>query len=358
MRLDAYSPRVAFDDLYGESAPPPQVSRGDVERVCGAIVRQADRWRLAPPPMSIAVIGVDAATWSFTAPGAPVLGDDSTGAYPIFGDLYRRFTIALPEPKIMRLDTEASYCAFRDTRRLPYILRLEERLANLEGAVASHVADHHGGGRLADLEERFEQHIAAPSDDPLDEPSEEFYARSAEVLGALEEVKHGGSSVPLPLPDWALGKIECWQDGAEILCTIRLASPEGKLLMATTGAPAERYVEEVLGYARQAGVGGDELYTVGPAIVQVLGGRALCGQLCKAAPELLGAADAPFVSLMTPNSNPKLAAAMALLQRSQRGDVHAAAEVAFLKSHHEQLLAEAQERLLLGQREKSQKVHA
>lgn len=302
MTRDEYDPRVAFDDLVGD--PFYGIVTGGRYDVLGAarkILHRAHRRRLHVP---LTVVGVpyDSTYSSFEAGGQiyDVLGDDAPPIdLPVYGALYKQFSDAVPDPKLVRIDDAQSYADFRAGRGQKYIDQLAARLSALEEAVAQHVADHHGGGRVAALEEALRQHIA--------------------------ECHCGGSPIPLPLPGTPPGAIDAWQDGAEILCTVRFITPDGRVLSATSGTPAEDEVNEVVGCAIEEGVEPEELVACAPAVAQVLGATRLVQQLIGAAVDIIDCAgcEAPFVGVMTSDADPAKAAAMMLVQQCQRGDFSA-----------------------------------
>lgn len=332
------------------------------------ILKQAQRLRLPPPPLLVepathdptdpftveVACGDDLAAilGGASAPGPAPFQALVCGDFPVLQRLYRRFVTATPPPRIVRLDTIESDAAFRDARRAPYLADLDTRLTALEQKVAEHVADHHGGGRLAELERRFDEHVRRG------DPHEDEDILGEEAARAVETAKTGGSRIPLSLPPASADKVECWQDGDEILCSIKLPGPDGRIRIATTGSPAERHVEEAVTYAEEAGIAPVDVVGILPVMAQSLGGGALVTQLAAAAPHLLSRpevlAGAPFVGRVTPRSDPALAATAALEQLRQRGHAQAANEMARLAAIPEGavLVGRAVERLARGQREK------
>lgn len=330
---DPYDPMVAFDDYYeavggGEPAC-------DLVRAAQAVARRAQRRRLAAPPSIIVGASYDPTHETFEAGGVvySVIGDDEapTGL-PVFDDLHQRFADALPAPKYVRLDTPESYAAFREARRAPYIAALDARLTALEAAVAAHIADDHGGGKLDALQDAFDRHLAA----------------------GIGLAAQGGEPIALPMRACAEGKIECWQDGPEILCSIRLPGPDGIVRVATSATPAADAVEETLGCAIAEDLEPDEVIIIVPPMAQVLGASELVPEICGVALELLGCSGgAPFVGVMLPAADPATAAAMALLQRCQGGDRRACAEAAKMARSHRALIEDARDRLVAGQKAKA-----
>lgn len=332
---DPYDPCVAFDDIWGTGDVGPRApSSEDLAYAAAAIAHRARRRRLHAPPPSIVGVSYDPTYLSFEAGGVAyrVIGDDSPTGLPIFDELHQRFSTALPSPKHVRLDTEASYADFR-RRRDPSLASLDERLAALEAAVAAHTADDHGGGKLAALQDAFERHVAAHvcgDDAPASQP------------------------IDLPLAACRTGLIECWQEGPEICVSVRIPGPDGQARVATSAMPADTAVEETLGCAIDAGLEPEEMLVVVPPMAQVLGADRMITEICGCALEVLGQSGGqPFVGVLVPSADPSIAAAMALLQRCQRGDRRACAEAHELERRHRALVEDAHDRLIRGQRMKA-----
>lgn len=288
MTRDEYDPRICFDDIYGDAAVTPH---GDPIHAARSIIRRARRRRLHSPSIVLGC-GVDMTRSSFAVGGFyEIIGDDAPPIdLPVYGALYKQFADGLPEPRTARVDDEASYAAFRADRGSKYLDAIVQRLSALEDAFAQHVADHHGGGRIEALEEALRQHIT--------------------------QCRCGGDPIPLPVP----GEIaESWQDGAEILCTVRFCGPDGQTKMITSGTPAERAVNEVVGCAIEEDVEPEDLAQVAAPVAQVLGASSLVQQLCGVVQDVIDCGAGSTISLI-PSIDPALCAAMMLLQRCQAGD--------------------------------------
>jgi len=295
MTRDEYDPRVCFDDIYGVDpfygVVTGAVPHGDPIHAARAIIHRARRRRLHSPTI-VGDCDVDT-TYSFVVGSLyEVLGDDAPPIdLPVYGELYKQFSEALPEPRVARIDDETSYAAFRAARGEKYLDSFAQRLSALEDAVAQHVADNHGAGRVAALEDALRQHIM--------------------------ECRCGGTSIPLPGVSNDL--VQSWQDGGEILCTVRFSGPDGQMKMLTSGTPAERAVNEVVGCAIEEGVEPDELVQVAAPVAQVLGASCLAQQLLGVVQDVIDCSVGDAVTL-TSATDPALAAAMMLIQRCQAGD--------------------------------------
>jgi hypothetical protein len=298
---DPYDIRVVFDDV--ERPVDPKRGADAIRR----IVCASQAAKIAAPVM-FESLSHDPTADSFKATGVSLVGADTNIArLPVLSRLVRAFSTALPAPKVLRVDTEKTYRDFRDVRRVPYIMDFERKVSE-----------------------------------------------DADVLGALEEVLHAGNRVPLSLPPWAQGKIDCWQDGPEILCTIRVLAPDNTLRLMTTGSPLDLHLDETALFAKHAGLDPLDAEPVIPLVARMAGGGSLISQLCRAypvvaeRPEVLSAK--PSVGVVAPTADPLLAATMALLQKSQRSDGQAALEVAEMQRRGlGKTVGEAAERLAQGQ---------
>lgn len=277
--LDPYDPSVAFDDLSpeqligtfsdpfavdcddggGEEVRPP-VDPAAVVRATREFLTRSMANTITPP-MSFEVIGTSLTTRTFALPRTEMLGADAGDQFPIYTALRKRYEEAAPEPKIVRVDDDDSYVAFR-------VSRLEDR--------------------LSDLEQRFDDHVSDPS----------------------------AHAIPVP-PDLS-GKVLAWRDGDEILCTMRTVGPDGIARCLTTGAPAMRYVDDVLGCAINSRVQPEIALAAIPAAACVLGAASLFKQLCEVAPEAMGCMT-PVVGVARPRHNAAHAAALSLAQKARRG---------------------------------------
>jgi len=336
---DHYDAEDCFDDVAPRAKEVPRAAQVAAAR---EIVKQAQASRLPAPFLRVEpstgdvgevdvddvlgeILGDIAEENDKPAPFAPI----DSPSFPLTQKLHRKFKAAMPTPKVMRVDTEESYAKYMDGKRKPYIAVLEERLAQLEENVAEHEADNHSGGRVARAEAALTQHAS------------DGHGAAVDVLGA--EVEHAkrraevcGDEIPLSLPPGTEKNVRAWQDGSLICCSMRLPGPDGKVRIATTSTPAERHVEEVMGYVVDANIDPMEVMGTLPLMAQILGAGALVTQIAAAAPELLAQpevkAGKPFVGKVTPVSDPAVAAVMALLQMCRAGDKRALKEVKKLRA--------------------------
>lgn len=328
MDSSSYHPAVAFDDLVGVHGTPfygMVTGSRDLAGAAQAILGRAYRRRMRTPSRVIGEV-IDSTKRSFFAGGITyeVLGEESPPVeLPLYGAYYREFADALPEPKLARVDDVDSYAEFRATRREPYLAQLSARLDALESAFAAHVADTHGGGRVAALEEALKKHIT--------------------------ECVCGGSPIDLDIPEAATGEVQAWQDGPEILVTLCVPCSGGGRFV-TSGTPVQKHADEVVGWAIAEDVEMDDLMIVGPRMIELIGTARLVDQLVTAAPAAIDVCGAESGTVaLVPATDPGLAAAMMLIQRCQMGDWGACAEVKRMEREHGPLLAHGLQRLSMAQ---------
>ena len=237
---------------------------------------------------------------------------DSSGL-PKLRNLYRRLTGSAQRPKLMRVDTPASYGDFVSRKAFKELIT---RVNDLRAAFEGHAGDGHGGkgkalptwGEILGTMERVSQ------------------LRSTAALDNFPTV----TEVPLSLPPFCHGNVRCWEEGGAICCSIRVEGPERQECILTAATPLEDHVQELLGYVADAGVDPIDVLGALPALARMFGGGGLIPQLAVAAPALLDdpetAEGRSFVRKAIPPANAPLAALMALMQLAQGGDPQAAAE--------------------------------
>lgn len=338
MASSSYDPAIVFDDLYGRNAnfdyqifgQPVGVGRRQEHSSdpAEALLRRARKRRLRVPSVVVGTLADTApplAPFSWAPSSVVVGGDTPEWRLPLFGSIKRRYDRELPEPRMVRVDDNESYMEFRRARREPYIRQLERKLATLAAQFDAHVADHHGDGRVAALEDALTQHIT--------------------------EALCGGQLIVLPIVECMTGQIECWQDGHEILCTMRILGNDGMVRMVTTGTQVAKHADEVLGCAIAEDLGIDDIMTFGPPMIQVIGASKLVEVLFDIAPKTLEAIPQHRGTVaIAPETNSTLAATVLLLQCCQQGDTRAMREARQLQYEDMDLVAEAAGCLIAAQR--------
>jgi hypothetical protein len=231
---------------------------------------------------------------------------------PLLQRLFRKFSSSAPRPRVVRVDTEQSYAAWKNDRRAPYRAELARCVAERDAQDGLNPDEH--VQRIEDAE---------------------------------QSVINCGEAVPLSLPPHARGKVKCWQEGNEIFASVCTRSADGSPRVITTSTTVQQHVEQVVGYATDAGV--DPFVVVGilPVLAQVLGGGALVTQICRAAPAFTHRPNAIGYFVVKANGSPAIAAAMALLQKARGGDMDARGELAMaITSPRGQKLFDEASRLL------------
>lgn len=349
---DPYDVRVAFDDLpeYRHAPLVDCVERGRAfasgRPILGAVrsvLRKVRARRPTPLLPKLLPAALDTTADSFQIADYAVLGARPDAGelaiyertWPTYCAFLRGFITLRCAPKLVRLDDPASYALFREERRVPYGVDLARRLDALEATFAGHARED------ARLREEFDQHLA------------DYHGQDvlgAGVVRAARDYAAGG--VPISVGPSLRGKVECWQDGDEVCCTVRFLTPRG-LALATTGAPVERYVDEVMSALSE-----DEVEAVLPVVghlARTLGATTLLSELCRCASIFAtsGQTSPMIYGMSQSQARPEMAALMALLQRCQQGDAQSCAEVRSMEAGGEPLLGVAARALARGQAEKA-----
>ena len=154
---------------------------------------------------------------------------------------------------------------------------------------ASHYVEIIGMVRL-DTEESYVDYLgerAATMEERVDALEHELAAHEADPYAHVM-----GADIPLSLPPWAEGKVRCWREGDELLCSMRLPGPDGKVRIATTSTSLNGSAAEVCGYAMCAGVDAVDMLGAVPVLSEMLGAGGLLPRLAAAAPALLSRSEA------------------------------------------------------------------
>lgn len=324
MDYSDYDPRVAFNDIANFGSGSDYVGAAQHEfdpiEVAHRLLRRARSRRKRPASGSQVVLGVTDTTLRSFRPrlrrNTTVLGASPSNT-PVFSSLYKQFADVLPSPKLARVDDIMSYVDFRSTRRAPYLVSLERKLTALEAAIDE-------GYDWVDVE--------------------------SAVRGFIAQASRGGDEIRLPIPEVETGQIECWQDGNEILCTIRIMCGDGAMRMVTSGTQVAEHAREILGCAAQEGVDRETVNAVAPSVVQVLGAAKLVEDLYGVAPMVIDSCQGQNATIgIVPAADPSIAAAMSLLQKCQQGDWASIADAKNLVQSDRDLMVHAANRLLAAQ---------
>lgn len=276
--------------------------------------------------------------------------------FPVFKQALRHFQEGAARPRMARIDTPKSYDNFACERAFKEI---ETRLNELRTFVEEHNADHHGGEITSPLR-KWDEILG----------SAQTIADLSTAKTADEAVKKF-QPVPISVPDYAEGKVNCWQGADDaILVSIRFAMPDGSPRIATMGSRPMIDEESIVGWAEKQGIEPMVILGLAPTVAAVVTGKRLMRDAAAAA---LEAQDHPDVSLMHASTNEPvvligfgestapLAALMYLQQRADSGDMQALKEMTLMNAAAKTpigqrvaapLLAEASRRLNQGRVEK------
>ncbi len=266
--------------------------------------------KVMPDQPYITVFGASTLDDLMRAPDT-MIGDDSVpalfvsptqdnGEFPLLKKIHDRFKQEEPTPKPVRVDTPKTYDEYRTSRLKPTLDELDAKLAELEQLQANHA----------------------------DYDTARFAALQAEIAHLQDKADQ---KIPLSLPPYMDGKVDCWKDGDLICCSIKMPAPNGSPRVATITSPVEKHLTDVVGYTQEAGE--DPLTVLGiiPKIACMLGGGRLIPQLASAAPSLMSQPEVNdptkpfFVKVGTPDTT-ALVSMMALEQAAQQGNEQAKVE--------------------------------
>lgn len=188
---------------------------------------------------------------------------------------------------------------------------------------------------------------------------------TSEVLGAADAKKQ----VPISIPEFAQGKVKCWQDGDATIVSIRFEMPDGSPRVATMGARPKVNEEEVQDWAVRAGYDPVTILGALPEMASVATGKRLLRETAAAALEAQNSSEVcgmdgsePVVIVGFGDADAPLAALMYLQQAAEGGDMQALKELAVMHAAAKTpvgqkvaapLLAEASRRLAKGRDRKA-----
>lgn len=297
-----------------------------------AIAREVQRGTIPPPPLVVTDVDTRPVyTNDFEVAGDTILGELAVAYSPlqngaIGSRLLRKFAAHTPPPKIIRHESVGAFEAFKADRLASRAADFEKRLAAVEAELAEHVADNHGGGRVARLEDALTAHLDASILGHGGGGGGGHGAHSHELLSPMI-----WNPVELPIPVEWQPATECWQDGDEVVCAVRTLAPDGSLRVTSTGASFPRALDYVAGCVERLNAHPLAVAPVLPKLAQVVAGMCCLGQLAEAAPTLSRYNVGSGIALrVRSDGDPETRAAMALYQLCQLGDTDACAEWARL----------------------------
>ena len=274
-------------------------------RAIAKVIETARDNRQPPPPMK--AVDVD----------APISGEDDwgltdvvigaaamTGAdpFPLLSQLLVRAG-ATTEPRIVRVDTEASYKAFRAEN--------SPEFAALQAKLEDHINDPNAHGGLSD-------------DDLSDDIADLVH------LGAAVDEAEAEKRIELIMPKRFDGLVTAWREGGNVCASLTLPGQDGEVRICTSLEPIRKCVAEMSRHAAESGVSIGEVVNALPSMGCVLGAGTALKEMAAAAPAILSrpeaAHNAPFIVRIEPKTSPTLAALMMLCAAARNGVVQAQAE--------------------------------
>jgi hypothetical protein len=140
-------------------------------------------------------------------------------AFPLYKQALKSFQAEAPKSKVVRVDTDETYNDFVSQKVVDELAR---RVEDLQAAFDTHLEDYHGTQRRQAKRAGTDALGAAQAVAQLTQAQDAHEATSAMP------------QVPVDLPPFAEGKIKCWKDGDNVICSIRFCSADGKPRVATT----------------------------------------------------------------------------------------------------------------------------
>jgi hypothetical protein len=146
--------------------------------------------------------------------------------YPLLASFLQRAGAGMA-PRVVRVDTEASYARFR-AEHSPEIAELRARVDELARRFAAHTGNA--------------EELAQELDDVT-------------VLGAVVDAVEADKRVPLWLPPRFAGYWEAWRQGDQICASIKLPGFRGEVLVFTSLEPLAKALGEMERHAAEEGDG-------------------------------------------------------------------------------------------------------
>jgi len=281
-----------------------------------------------------------------------IVGEDAgeEDDFPMFKDAFARFAARESRPRVVRIDTDASYNDFVSDRCCAELAR---QVHALRDALEQHMSDGHGP--------------PAPAIDEVLGAAESITnlrraATSDEAVAAMPKVL-------VDIPDYAIGKVQCWRDGDSIVCSMRFAAADCSPRIATMAVKPRVDEEALIEHAERNGLDPVTVLGLVGDVAEATCGANLLRDTARAAlaaqerEDVLGMDEEPLILVSGGDVGvAPLAAVMHLQQRAQAGDPQAQHEMRKL-AHVARtpigqrvaapLLVEANARLAKGRAEKA-----
>jgi hypothetical protein len=278
---------------------------GAVKAAVAKVVEKARDNRQPAPPMKVVDVDapLDEDEHSFLSDivlgAAAATGVDQ---FPLLTKLLVRAGSGM-DPRVVRVDTEASYKAFR-TQQSP-------ELSALSAKLEEHIADPAAHGGIA--EEDIDDDIA-------------------DLVHLGEEVKAAEAQkrVDLWMPRRFEGKLEAWREGNMVCASMALPGRDGDVRICTSFEPVGKCVDEMARHASETNAPTEAILGVLPAMGCVLGAGTALKEMAAAAPAIIARPEAqvklPFVVRIEPKTSPNLAALTMLAAAAKLGSTQAQTE--------------------------------
>jgi hypothetical protein len=252
--------------------------------------------------------------------------------FPLLSSLMQRCGTGMP-PRIVRVDTQESYEAFRAAGS-PEMAEFRERLVELERKLSAHTRDPYAHERIAD-------------------EVDDLTWLGAEADKALAEKR-----VEVQLPPGFAGKHDAWVDEDDIWASLKIPHEDGDVWWLTSVEPLDKSIREASHHAADAGVSASTVVGAIPAIGEVLGAATAIKEMVAAVPSILKRPEAkgrePFVIRVEPKMSPALCALTLLAVECGKGNGQACEEwnrlSAVAPAQVRQAMAEASEIMKQGKK--------
>jgi hypothetical protein len=284
----------------------PTEGASEIGRAILKVVEKARDNRQPAPPMR--AVDVDSEGWDDGWLSDEIIGaavaSETPDAFPLTAKLLQAAG-AGGEPRIVRVDTEASYKAFRAANS-PEMAEMAER--------------------VADLQHKLDQHIADPS---AHEDVEDDIA-DLTVLGAEVEAGEDAKRVQLFMPRRFDGFVTAWREGDFVCASLSLPGQDGEVRICTSIEPIRKCVAEMSHHAADAGVSASAVVGALEEMGCVLGAGTILKEVAASAPAILQRPEAvhkaPFEVRIEPKTSPAMTALLLLAHMCRQGDGQACEE--------------------------------
>lgn len=310
-------------DVYDESNWPynhAEIGNVEIGAAVRKVIKKARDNRMPAPKMRAVPVGDTSQgvyleprnDWSLTdvfIGVAEVTGNPDP--FPMTSALMLRFGAGNEAGRVVRVDTEDSYKAFRADQS-PEMAKLQASVADLQQRLLDHESDPNAHGLTIDQVEEL--------------------TLIGEEVDAAEDAKR----ITLYMPAHFDGLLEAWDGGDCICASIALPGADGKARIATSVEPKDKAIAEMARHAAEADVPGPAIVGMIPHMGCVLGAATAIKEMAAAAPSILAQpqaqGQAPFVVRIEPKASPALCALAALAVQCQNGNVQACTEWEALRS--------------------------